>query len=158
MLRTFLLMMGSACFVGCSSGPKTSSETHFVTCSTDLECTNELGTRHSCVAGRCAPGPDAPATSSGARKDASAPRDSSVLQREAGTTDARASFCGDGICSSPETPNSCPNDCEAVCGDGRCSANEDPFSCPVDCGFCGDGRCEPGETKQSCPSDCSGDR
>jgi hypothetical protein len=63
-------------------------------------------------------------------------------------------FCGNGVCSSDETVDSCAEDC-AVCGDGLCSEGEDRESCADDCGpDCGDGRCEGGETCSSCRTDC----
>jgi hypothetical protein len=62
--------------------------------------------------------------------------------------------CGDGVCSSTETPQSCPADCHNACGDGTCAANETHDSCPADC-KCGDGVCESTETASSCPADCS---
>jgi hypothetical protein len=69
------------------------------------------------------------------------------------TPDAR-NPCGDGVCASTETPQSCPADCHVnPCGDGTCAANETHDSCPADC-KCGDGVCESNETASSCPSDC----
>ncbi len=47
-----------------------------------------------------------------------------------------------------------------VCGDGKCTPPENPKSCPKDCDgppppwFCGDGKCTPPENKNNCPKDC----
>jgi hypothetical protein len=62
--------------------------------------------------------------------------------------------CGDGVCSSTETVSSCPQDC-GKCGDGVCSSNETVSSCPQDCATCGDGVCSSTETVSSCPQDCA---
>ena len=40
--------------------------------------------------------------------------------------------CGDGICTSDETVDGCPGDCN-VCGNGRCLGTETEVSCPIDC-------------------------
>jgi MYXO-CTERM domain-containing protein len=71
-------------------------------------------------------------------------------------------FCGDDICQRPnENEENCPEDClpdptdGGVCGNGVCDSNETPQTCPEDCGVCGDGICSPGE-EDSCPQDCSG--
>lgn len=40
--------------------------------------------------------------------------------------------CGDGFCSSDESPSSCASDCAATCGDGVCALSEWD-SCPGDC-------------------------
>jgi len=50
-------------------------------------------------------------------------------------------FCGDDVCDSEESPNTCPADCgepeptEPVssCGDGVCDFDEDNDTCPADC-------------------------
>ncbi|HEY4179206.1 MAG TPA: hypothetical protein VGM90_20320 [Kofleriaceae bacterium] len=67
--------------------------------------------------------------------------------------------CGDGVCSSTESPSSCQTDCPvtASCGDGTCSGSETATSCPDDCGlqaFCGDGLCSGDETSANCTADC----
>ncbi len=42
--------------------------------------------------------------------------------------------CGDGLCTTPETTASCPNDClKPVCGDGFCQKPESGVSCALDC-------------------------
>jgi hypothetical protein len=41
-------------------------------------------------------------------------------------------YCGDGICDSGETAESCPEDC-SVCGDNLCTGDETPATCAVDC-------------------------
>ena len=44
-------------------------------------------------------------------------------------------WCGDAVCSSWESPSSCPTDCAPPvrCGDGICAAGESCASCAVDC-------------------------
>lgn len=43
-------------------------------------------------------------------------------------------WCGDGVCSTPETQDSCAVDCKpAVCGDGWCQDPESPPTCALDC-------------------------
>lgn len=56
--------------------------------------------------------------------------------------------CGDGVCDSDETCDSCAADCgqcPAGCGDGVCAGTESCTTCPSDCGTCacvrGDGTC-----------------
>ncbi len=41
--------------------------------------------------------------------------------------------CGDGLCSSDESPDSCPADCAAQCGDSLCTKGEDGGTCAWDC-------------------------
>jgi hypothetical protein len=58
-----------------------------------------------------------------------------------GTAQGNASFCfgpsmcGDGVCTPPETFNTCPQDCVPgpTCGDGVCEPPETHFTCPQDC-------------------------
>jgi len=50
-------------------------------------------------------------------------------------------YCGDAICNTAETCNSCPGDCGVcppVCGDGECNGNETCITCETDCGVCSD--------------------
>ncbi|MDP6945733.1 MAG: Ig-like domain-containing protein, partial [Myxococcota bacterium] len=62
--------------------------------------------------------------------------------------------CGDGACSSGESPESCPGDCPPDCGDGACTGGEGVLTCPADCPpECGDGICSAGE---DCEADCGG--
>ncbi len=86
--------------------------------------------------------------------------------------------CGNGECISPETCNTCPDDCGvcgggdngggAICGDESCNGDEicgdDNVApaCYADCGpcpggdeeDCGNGYCDAGETYETCPDDC----
>jgi hypothetical protein len=86
--------------------------------------------------------------------------------------------CGDGICGSTETSDSCLADCPTTpvpvpptpeegtpaptdtCGDGICGTSESTFTCFADCGtggpadVCGDGICGSTETVDSCSADC----
>src|SRR5438128_367210 len=68
-------------------------------------------------------------------------------------------LCGDSVCSSDETPSSCPEECKGDCGDGTCDPTETTTSCPSDCQQtkprCGDGVCGSGETSATCPQDCT---
>jgi hypothetical protein len=73
--------------------------------------------------------------------------------------------CGDGVCDSDESCDSCSTDCgeceESFCGDGACdvAAGECEY-CPEDCApacgpaICGDGICDGDETCADCPDDC----
>lgn len=66
--------------------------------------------------------------------------------------------CGDGMCESGESAQSCGADC-AVCGNGICEGTENSTSCPGDCPSnvnqcCLDTNNCPSETGDSCPGDC----
>jgi hypothetical protein len=68
-------------------------------------------------------------------------------------------YCGDGVCSSGENQQNCPQDCgyPPYCGDGVCGSGETKYNCPQDCGYppsCGDGVCNGDETCATCPVDC----
>lgn len=63
--------------------------------------------------------------------------------------------CGDGLCTGNENAESCSADCPQVCGDSLCTGSETPTSCLADCGFCGDDICELSESTTSCPADCT---
>jgi hypothetical protein len=84
--------------------------------------------------------------------------------------------CGDGVCTPPENPATCFEDCRSsskFCGDGTCSGNENKENCPDDCKaetpvdtpvdvpvdtpdspVCGDGVCNGDESMETCPADC----
>lgn len=70
--------------------------------------------------------------------------------------------CGNGVCDTApvygENPTTCPEDCQQ-CGDGVCAEVErnpnHPAYCPQDCATCGDGQCNGTETAATCPQDCS---
>lgn len=98
MTRECLLWSLLALLDACSPAQRTSSETHFVSCATDVECTTALGPGHACNNGWCTPPPkpigDARAAPSPAPSD-----------------DASQLVCGDGKCSPGETAHSCPSDC-----------------------------------------------
>jgi len=57
-----------------------------------------------------------------------------------------------------ETASNCPADCS--CGDTICDSSESPNTCSIDCGepepesICGDGVCDFDETEELCPEDC----
>lgn len=72
---------------------------------------------------------------------------------------------GLGIPSAPEEELP-PESIAGYCGDGICSDFESPETCPADCGqpelppegpMCGDAICQEGEDSQSCPDDCPAD-
>ncbi|MFH1470155.1 MAG: hypothetical protein ABIF01_00240 [Candidatus Micrarchaeota archaeon] len=42
-------------------------------------------------------------------------------------------YCGDGVCVTGETYQTCPEDCPPVCGDGVCQPEENYTSCSLDC-------------------------
>lgn len=88
-------------------------------------------------------------------------------------------LCGNGICDTTETCQTCPKDCkcsypqkskdylsseqrETICGDGICSEDETCQNCQRDCGHCtysypvqcGDGLCNGLESCESCEEDC----
>ncbi|MBU1238335.1 hypothetical protein KKF84_09115 [Myxococcota bacterium] len=63
---------------------------------------------------------------------------------------ASEASCGDGICTAPEDPTTCPADCpsEAVCGNGSCEAGENSVNCIEDCDpaeLCGNGNIDTAE-------------
>ena len=60
---------------------------------------------------------------------------------------------GNGIGSASSILNRCVP--PSICGDLVCSSGETPTSCPLDC-YCGDLVCSSGETPTSCPADCQG--
>ncbi len=67
--------------------------------------------------------------------------------------------CGDEVCYSDETCDSCPEDCGLCCGNGTCEAEygEDCGTCELDCGpCCGNNTCEPGRGEDcgTCSLDC----
>jgi len=68
--------------------------------------------------------------------------------------------CSNVMCSNPYGPGTCPSDGETGwCGDGMCNSNETYNTCPEDCGDFGcdyDGICDSDETMTSCPADCEG--
>jgi hypothetical protein len=91
------------------------------------------------------------------------------------------SVCGNGVCESGESSDSCckdcacqtgytciDNKCQNVCGDGICASGETSATCCQDCGcpseqkcvnnkcqtYCGNGICETNENCESCPQDC----
>jgi hypothetical protein len=69
------------------------------------------------------------------------------------------SGCGDGLCGTSETCQSCPEDCGNCCGNGICEATfeEGCNTCESDCGpCCGNDVCEEayGEDCEACPDDC----
>jgi hypothetical protein len=47
-------------------------------------------------------------------------------------------YCGDGVCYSGESLDTCPIDCGTYCGDGVCIElfGEGCSTCPSDCGVC----------------------
>lgn len=62
--------------------------------------------------------------------------------------------CGNGICESGESNQTCPQDCKNnLCGDGFCANDEDSSTCPADC-YCGNSQCENTESSETCPQDC----
>lgn len=72
-------------------------------------------------------------------------------------------YCGDSICESDESCETCESDCGKCapkCGDGKCESTETCECCEKDCGackpkpHCGDNICNNGETCSSCPGDC----
>ncbi|MBI2053908.1 MAG: hypothetical protein HYT36_01050 [Candidatus Staskawiczbacteria bacterium] len=80
---------------------------------------------------------------------------------------ASSSYCGNYVCDSGETANSCASDCGSqptytgYCGDNVCGSGETTTNCISDCGsgttgtpVCGNYLCDSGETTSSCPSDC----
>jgi hypothetical protein len=71
-----------------------------------------------------------------------------------GSTGASGPVCGDLLCQTGETPETCLQDCPPECGDGACNGGETTASCPADCPLCGDGVCNGKETPDTCPSDC----
>ncbi len=66
--------------------------------------------------------------------------------------------CGDGVCTPPETPTTCSQDCGSglKCGNGVCDLGEKSCTCLADCQpTCGDTCWTPGEgceTNTNCPS------
>ena len=69
--------------------------------------------------------------------------------------------CGDNVCDSSETKESCPDDCPTStrCGDAQCSAGETRANCPSDCiASCGNRVCDNGETSTTCTLDCPSTR
>jgi hypothetical protein len=67
--------------------------------------------------------------------------------------------CGDGVCYSDETCDSCPEDCGICCGNKACEPEygEDCATCELDCGpCCGNGACEAGRGEDcgTCELDC----
>jgi hypothetical protein len=57
-----------------------------------------------------------------------------------GGLDGGVPRCGDGVCTVPETPQTCPQDCPAPqCGNGICEPGEET-TCQNDCGGGGGGR------------------
>jgi hypothetical protein len=135
MTRNSWLLALCLSIVACEPEKKTSSETHFISCATDAECTSALGPGHACSAGEC-------------RASVTL-----VSRPDAGPDSGPQRPCGDGVCSAGETRQSCPVDCN-FCGDGYCDTNESQFSCPNDCAFCGDGVCAFLESVSNCPADC----
>ena len=71
-----------------------------------------------------------------------------------GTGPVGSPVCGDLLCQTGETPNTCIQDCPPDCGDGKCNGGETAASCSEDCGACGDGVCAGAETIANCPQDC----
>lgn len=78
-----------------------------------------------------------------------------------------ACACGDGICTPPENPCTCPADCGpptvsefGLCADGLDNDCDGPIDCAdPDCAtdpacLCGNGTCDPGENPCNCPADC----
>jgi hypothetical protein len=64
-------------------------------------------------------------------------------------------YCGNGVCRSVfENANNCVQDC-GYCGDNYCYGSETPSSCVSDCGWCGDNQCAGSESVYNCPSDCA---
>ena len=57
---------------------------------------------------------------------------SSDVEFEPSGEGARVSACGDGLCDSAESVNSCQIDC-GYCGDSICDESEDTQRCPLDC-------------------------
>jgi formylglycine-generating enzyme required for sulfatase activity len=129
MLRESLFGGICAALVACSPSQRTSSETHFVSCSTDHECVAALGADHECNAGWCTP-----PRSVGATRDASTPR--RVVDAASADEMKATSIFGDRVCGSGETPTSCPSDCMQAgsrCGDRVCGPGESAQNCPFDC-------------------------
>ncbi len=60
--------------------------------------------------------------------------------------------------SENENADNCPDDCTGYCGDDVCDSTETEESCEMDCAKpeeCGDGTCDPEtETEENCPEDC----
>ncbi|NQU83222.1 MAG: hypothetical protein HQ536_00775 [Parcubacteria group bacterium] len=91
------------------------------------------------------------------------PETSTCSDQEFGCGSETHDWCGDNVCNSSETVNSCPSDCSdggMGCDyDNVCEGNENNDSCPNDCGLvtlCGNGACDSSETMNSCPVDCGG--